>query len=55
MGFALLCMQGCASPVDSVCVSLTRPPFTDADVDAVSDGLAKWLLTTDQFLEGKCS
>ena len=50
----LLWLAGCAVPADSVCVTFTRPPFTDDDVVAVSDGLARWLLHADTIIEDKC-
>ena len=47
-------LSGCAAPSDSLCVSLTRPPYTDEDVLTVSDGLAEWLLIADTVIEERC-
>jgi hypothetical protein len=51
--FAVSFASGCAAPSDS-CGWLTRPPITDHDVDVVSEGLARWLLTTDTQIERFC-
>jgi hypothetical protein len=52
--FGLLWLAGCAVPADSVCVTFTRPPFTLADTQSVSEPLARWLLHADQMIEDKC-
>lgn len=54
MLFALIWLNGCAVPSDSVCLVFTRPPFTLADTQAVSEGLARWLLHADTVIEDKC-
>lgn len=53
MTFATVFASGCAAPSEP-CAWLTRPPYTEADVGAVSDPLARWLLATDMQIEAFC-
>ena len=52
MLFALIWLDGCGSVRSDLCLTVTRPPYTDDDVAAVSDGLARWLLEIDTVLDG---
>jgi len=50
--FALIWLAGCENARSDLCLIVTRPPYTDGDVAAVSDGLARWLLEIDTVLDG---
>ena len=50
--FAAVSLNGCESARSDLCLIITRPPYTDDDVLAVSDGLARWLLEVDTVLDG---
>ncbi len=52
MLFALIWLAGCGNVRSDLCLIVTRPPYTDGDVAAVSDGLARWLLEIDTVLDG---